>query len=50
MNDRAWLALVGVTTAEGLVFQLDPEQGWPFVMAVLVAAIQEFVRGGRDDS
>lgn len=44
MEDRTWLAITCVAIAEGIVFQFDPNLGWPLVLALFVAAIQDLLR------
>jgi hypothetical protein len=48
MKDRNWLVITAVAIAEGLTFHLQPSLGWPFVTAILIAALQELVRNGGE--
>lgn len=47
MNDKMWLAIATVALVEALLFQYQPNLGWPFALALLVVAIQELLRKQR---
>jgi hypothetical protein len=44
MEDRIWGVIASVAIIEGIVFHFDPTLGWELVLALFVAAIQEFLR------
>jgi len=47
MKDRTWLALAGVAVSEALAFYLSPSLGFGFMLAIVVAAAQEVLRGDQ---
>ncbi|WP_157549879.1 hypothetical protein [Nonomuraea candida] len=44
MRERMWLAILGVTAVEAVLFLIEPALGWTFVLAVLVGALQELLK------
>ncbi|MGH4007672.1 MAG: hypothetical protein ACRDTH_05815 [Pseudonocardiaceae bacterium] len=48
MQAEHWAAIAAVAIAEGLVFQFQPELGWAFVLALIVAALQAMLQRDGD--
>lgn len=48
MSDRVWSAIAAVALLEGIAFHFDPALGWELVLALFVAAVQEYLAERRE--